>query len=173
MKYYFYALVLVCIGCTAIQPVKSTQSTQPTTSNITNSPEQLSKTKTNILYYYVSPDTKAQFIGIVSGTFYWESGCIYLLKKRDDRIVKLTALFPDLPEGSVSWNEEEKVLTLMNPHPTPQYFEFKMGDIIMTNGYYGSFNLDSPDLDENKIKCATKDGFASIGTYDIRKYIKD
>lgn len=170
MKYLPYLIISLLTACTTVQPV---QITQPEQSIQHHQPLESQKSKTHILYYYVSPDTKAQFIGMVSGTFYWESGCIYLLKKRDDRIVKLTALFPDLPEGSVSWNEEEKVLTLMNPHPTPQYFEFKMGDIIMTNGYYGSFNLDSPDLDENKRKCATKDGFAGIGTYDIQKYIKD
>lgn len=167
MKYLPYLITPLLTACATVQPVQTTQAEQPIQNH---QPLENIKPKTNILYYYVNPDYKAQLMGIVSGTFYWEDGCIYLFNKTGDSIRKLTALFPDLPEGSVSWNEEEKILTLMNPHPTPQYFEFKMGDMISTNGYYGRFNLDSPDLDENKRKCATKDGFAGVGTYSIHKY---
>ncbi|WP_066805111.1 hypothetical protein [Moraxella oblonga] len=170
MKYYFYVLVLACIGCTTVQPIKSAQSTQLITSHSISSLEQHSKTKTTILYYYVSPDTKAQRITEIHGTFHWENECIYLFNKSGDRLVKLTALFPELPKNSVSWNEEQKIITLMNPYPTPQYFDFKMGDVIISNGYYHNTNPEFiASRDEKEKKCISDEGLVFVGTYDIQK----
>lgn len=167
MKYLPCLIALLCIGCKTVQPVPTIQISQ-STQNYQSLNHQ--KSPTTILYYYVSPDTKAQRITEIHGTFHWENECIYLFNKRGDRLVKLTALFPELPKNSVSWNEEQKIITLMNPYPTPQYFDFKMGDVIISNGYYHNANPEFiASRDEKEKKCISDEGLVFVGTYDIQK----
>lgn len=170
MKYLPCLIILLFTACATVQPVQTTQDEQPIQNH---QPLENIKPKTTILYYYVSPDTKAQRITEIHGTFHWENECIYLFNKSSDRLVKLTALFPELPKNSVSWNEEQKIITLMNPYPTPQYFDFKMGDVIISNGYYHNTNPEFiASRDEKEKKCISDEGLVFVGTYDIRQRLK-
>lgn len=147
-------LALPIIGCTTTQP--TTQVGQSTTES----------TQTQILYYWVHPQNPVQMLGVVSGEFYWENGCIYLLQNGK----KFTAQFPELPKDSVVWHEQRRTLTLKNANNLSETVEFQMGDVIHTNGYYSAYTAEKiANTDEQDRKCLSPDGMANIGTVSIEK----
>lgn len=153
-KSLLFALTLSMVGCTTTK-----QSTIPT---ITQAPA-----ITNILYYDVDPVHMGQATAVVVGRFAWEDGCIYLVADG----YKRTAMFPKLPENSVSWNETEKVLVLRNADDLTKEFEFKMGDGINTNGHRIAYSTAlANSFNETDRKCLSKDGIAFVGTFSIDKY---
>lgn len=129
------------------------------------------KNNTRILYYYVDPITMSQNASTVSGKFYWQDGCLYLLNlDKNQNIIKKTMMFPEYPKHEVSWDEEKKILTLVNRDEPPKVFEFKLGDYIRTNGRTTNsipenLTLDSKDDEQ----CLSKDGIAFVGTIDIEQ----
>lgn len=153
-KSLLFALTLSMVGCTTTK--------QPTIPTITQAPA-----ITNILYYDVDPVHMGQATAVVVGRFAWEDGCIYLVADG----YKRTAMFPKLPENSVSWNETEKVLVLRNADDLTKEFEFKMGDGINTNGHRIAYSTAlANSFNETDRKCLSKDGIAFVGTFSIDKY---
>ncbi|OOS23449.1 hypothetical protein B0681_09655 [Moraxella porci DSM 25326] len=148
------ALALSIIGCTTTQP------TIQIGQSVTKS------TQTQILYYWVHPQNPVQMLSVVSGEFYWEDGCIYLLQNGK----KFTAQFPELPKDSVVWNEQRRTLALKNANNLSETVEFQMGDMIHTNGYYSAYMAEKiANTDEQGRKCLSPDGMANIGTVSIEK----
>lgn len=126
---------------------------------------------TRLLYYYTDPRSLAQSISSVSGSFYWQDGCIYLLSFSDDKkIIKKTAMFPKLPKHEVVWHEKDKTITLTNRDNPPKVFIFNMGDYISTNGRTTKSIPDNITLENiGDEQCLSKDGIAFIGTIGIEK----
>ena len=149
-----FTLALLTIGCATTQPtIQAGQST-------------IEPTQTQILYYWVHPQNPVQMLGVVSGGFSWENGCIYLLQNGK----KFTAQFPELPKDSVVWNEQHHTLTLKNANNLSETVEFQMGDMIHTNGYYSAYTAEKiANTDEQDRKCLSPDGMANIGTLSIEK----
>ena len=149
-----FTLALLTIGCATTQPtIQAGQST-------------IEPTQTQILYYWVHPQNPVQMLGVVSGEFSWENGCIYLLQNGK----KFTAQFPELPKDSVVWNEQRRTLTLKNANNLSETVEFQMGDMIHTNGYYSAYTAEKiANTDEQYRKCLSPDGMANIGTLSIEK----
>ncbi|WP_049237079.1 hypothetical protein [Moraxella canis] len=148
------ALALFTIGCATTQPTIQV-------GQLTTEP-----TQTQILYYWVHPQNPVQMLGVVSGEFSWENGCIYLLQNGK----KFTAQFPELPKDSVVWNEQRRTLALKNVNNLSETVEFQMGDMIHTNGYYSAYTAEKiANTDEQDRKCLSPDGMANIGTLSIEK----
>ena len=105
---------------------------------------------------------------MISGQFYWQNYCLYLLNKEG----KFVAAFPELPKDAVYWNEQDKTLTMTNKDRPPKQFTFKMGDVIYTNGriiYSKNINMDIESVEDQKC-LASAAGIANLGTIDIEKY---
>lgn len=87
---------------------------------------------------------------------------------------KYTISYPKLPEGSVLWNEKDKILILKDADDLSEVFEFKTGDTISTNGHYIDYN---PDITLNQgdsiKKCLAKDGVAFVGTMSMHNLSKE
>ena len=161
MKKLVFLCILISLatGCTAMG-----QSTKK--DNLSAKLQQPHTKKTSLLHYTVNPKYMVQMMAVVAGRFQWENGCIYL--HNGDR--KFTAIFPDYPTDSVRWNESEHILTLSNSKTETEVLQFRMGDSILTNGYYVNYN---PDLvavtaPENR-KCLSSDGAAMVGTINMEK----
>lgn len=159
------------IGCVnskiSTQPPKQTDATASVQAQATQSMP--TNPATQILYYYPPEGSVAQALGVVSGNFYWQDGCIYLLKLDPDQTIrKRTAMFPYRPEHAVSWDETTKTLILRD---YSEEYIFKMGDYISTNGYNVGSSYD-PDVmadNEDEKRCLAKDGISFVGTYRISK----
>lgn len=153
-------LALFTIGCATTQP---TTQTMPEPVAPTAKPS-----KTHIMYYWVDPITQGQSIPSISGEFYWQDGCLYLLNQNG----KLAAAFPEFPKDAIQWNEQEKTLTILNKDRPPKQFTFKMGDVIYTNGgiaHKENINMDDQTPEDYKcLKFST--GIAALGTISIEKY---
>lgn len=124
--------------------------------------------KTHIMYYWVDSIDFGQMITTISGGFYWQNGCLYLLNKEG----KFTTTFPELPKGAIQWNEQDKTLTMTNKDRPPKQFTFKMGDVIYNNGriiYKENINMDIETPESQKC-LASADGIAELGTIVIEKY---
>lgn len=175
MKKPIFLILFLLLGCasntnkqiptinTQMQTVKQNNHTSIDNQELTNKDN-----NTRLLYYYVPEDSMAQFMSSVRGTFYWQDGCIYLLNfDENKKIIKKTAMFPELPKNAVVWDEKNKVLTLKNGDDV---FKFEMGDYIHTNGRSISRIPDNMVLDnKDDEKCLSKDGIAFVGTISIEK----
>ncbi len=153
-------LSLLSIGCTTTQPISQTI------------PEPIAPTakpsKTHIMYYWVHSPDFGQMLTTISGQFYWQDYCLYLLNKEG----KFVPTFPELPKDAVYWNEQDKTLTMTNKDRPPKQFTFKMGDVIYTNGrIIDKKNIDMNNKSPEIQKClASASGIAELGTIDIEKY---
>ncbi len=153
-------LSLLSIGCAT---------TQPTTQTL---PEPVAPTakpsKTHIMYYWVHSPDFGQMLITISGQFYWQDYCLYLLNREG----KFVPTFPELPKDAVYWNEQDKTLTMTNKDRPPKQFTFKMGDVIYTNGrIIDKKNIDMNNKSPEIQKClASASGIAELGTIDIEKY---
>lgn len=157
------ALVLSIIGCTTTQP--TVQAPQQVSQPIAETAKPI---KTHIMYYWVDPITQGQSIPSISGQFYWQDGCLYLLNQHG----KLAATFPEFPKDAIWWNEQDKTLTMTNKDRPPKQFTFKMGDVIYTNGMnYPIKNalLDNKTPEDIKYLSSAV-GVANLGTISIEKY---
>ncbi len=156
-------LVLSIIGCTTTQP--TVQAPQQVSQPIAPTAKPV---KTHIMYYWVDPITQGQSIPSISGEFYWQDGCLYLLNQNG----KLAARFPEFPKDDIRWNEQDKTLTMTNKDRPPKQFTFKMGDVIYTNGMnYPIKNALLDNKTPEDLKCfASASGMAAIGTISIEKF---
>ena len=166
-KFLTLVLALSIIGCTTTQPtVQSPQQAVEPIAQPTN------PVKTHLAYYWVHSPDFGQMLTMISGQFYWQNYCLYLLNKEG----KFVAAFPELPKDAVYWNEQDKTLTMTNKDRPPKQFTFKMGDVIYTNGKssrYEDFLVDRfmEDKSPEDIKClASAVGIADLGTISIEKY---
>ncbi|OOR83016.1 hypothetical protein [Moraxella canis] len=162
-----FTLALLTIGCTTTQP--AVQAPQQVNQPIAPTAKPV---KTHIMYYWVDPITQGQSIPSISGEFYWQDGCLYLLNQYG----KLAATFPEFPKDAIQWNEQDKTLTITNKDSPPKQFTFKMGDVIYTNGSnfrYEDISVDRfmNDKTPEDIKCLSSAvGVANLGTISIEKY---
>ena len=118
------------------------------------------KQTTSIFYYPVAPVGHGQATALVTGTFAWKAGCLYLVGKDG---VYHTAMFPMYPKGLVQWDEASKTITL-DGH------DFKMGDFISTNGHYSDYVANSPmglEYQNQGNKKCLNPSIANIGTMDL------
>lgn len=173
MRKFSYALLtLTLIGCTT--PKSSTQPAPSHDIAVMAAKGQAVQSvptgfTTQIMYYYPPEGSVAQFLGIVSGSFYWQDGCIYLLQLNPDQTIRRrTAMFPHRPEDAVSWDEATQTLTLRGG---ADEYTFKMGDYISTNGYnVGSgYDPDAMAENEDEKRCLAQDGISFVGTYNMTK----
>ena len=162
-KFLTLVLALSIIGCTTTQPtVQSPQQAVEPIAQPTN------PVKTHLAYYWVNSPDFGQMLTMISGQFYWQNYCLYLLNKEG----KFVAAFPELPKDAVYWNEQDKTLTMTNKDRPPKQFTFKMGDVIYTNGriiYSKNINMDIESVEDQKC-LASAAGIANLGTIDIEKY---
>ena len=162
-KFLTLVLALSIIGCTTTQPtVQSPQQAVEPIAQPTN------PVKTHLAYYWVHSPDFGQMLTMISGQFYWQNYCLYLLNKEG----KFVAAFPELPKDAVYWNEQDKTLTMTNKDRPPKQFTFKMGDVIYTNGriiYSKNINMDIESVEDQKC-LASAAGIANLGTIDIEKY---
>lgn len=182
MRKLFFIISLSLFGCMQQNKIetltpnnynfgaKDQKSELPNGDNIKSANGQKTN-NTRILYYYVDPITLSQNASDVSGTFYWQDECLYLLSfDENKKIIKKTVMFPEYPKHEVSWNEEKKTLTLIDRGEPPKTFEFQMGDYIRTNGRSVSKIPDNISLkNQEEYECLSKDGISFIGTIDIEK----
>ncbi len=157
------ALALLTIGCVTTQP--TTQAPQQAVEPVVQTAKPV---QTHIMYYWVDPITQGQSIPSISGEFYWQDGCLYLLNQHG----KLAAAFPEFPKDAIQWNEQEKTLTIANKDTPPKQFTFKMGDVIYTNGGIAhKENINMDDQTPEDYKCLEfSTGIANLGTISIEKY---
>ena len=156
-------LALSIIGCTTTQP--TVQAPQQVNQPVAPTAKPV---KTHIMYYWVDPITQGQSIPSISGEFYWQDGCLYLLNQHG----KLAAAFPEFPKDAIQWNEQDKTLTMTNKDSPPKQFTFKMGDVIYTNGGIAhKENINMDDQTPEDYKCLEfSTGIAALGTISIEKY---
>ncbi len=156
-------LALSIIGCTTTQPAVQAphQAVEPIA-------QTAKPVKTHIMYYWVDPITQGQSIPSISGQFYWQDGCLYLLNQHG----KLAAAFPEFPKDAIQWNEQDKTITMTNKDRPPKQFTFKMGDVIYTNGGIAhKENINMDDQTPEDYKCLEfSTGIAALGTISIEKY---
>ena len=162
-KFLTLVLALSIIGCTTTQP--TVQSPQQAVEPIAQTAMPV---KTHIMYYWVDPITQGQSIPSISGQFYWQDGCLYLLNQHG----KLAAAFPEFPKDAIQWNEQDKTITMTNKDRPPKQFTFKMGDVIYTNGGIAhKENINMDDQTPEDYKCLEfSTGIAALGTVSIEKY---
>lgn len=158
-----FTLALFTIGCTTTQP--TTQAPQQAVEPVAPTAKPV---QTHIMYYWVDPITQGQSIPSISGEFYWQDGCLYLLNQHG----KLAAAFPEFPKDAIQWNEQDKTLTMTNKDTPPKQFTFKMGDVIYTNGGIAhKENINMDDQTPEDYKCLEfSTGIAALGTISIEKY---
>ena len=156
-------LALFTIGCATTQP--TVQAPQQVSQPVAQTAK---SAKTHIMYYWVDPITQGQSIPSISGQFYWQDGCLYLLNQHG----KLAAAFPEFPKDAIQWNEQDKTLTMTNKDRPPKQFTFKMGDVIYTNGGIAhKENINMDDQTPEDYKCLEfSTGIAALGTISIEKY---
>ena len=106
-KFLTLALVLFTIGCTTKQP--TTQTIPEPIAQPTN------PVKTHLAYYWVHSPDFGQMLTMISGQFYWQNYCLYLLNKEG----KFVAAFPELPKDAIQWNEQDKTLTMTKKTDRP------------------------------------------------------
>ncbi|OOS23450.1 hypothetical protein B0681_09660 [Moraxella porci DSM 25326] len=145
------ALALFTIGCTTTQP--TFQAPQQVSQPIAATAKPV---KTHIMYYWVDPITQGQSIPSISGEFYWQDGCLYLLNQHG----KLAATFPEFPKDAIQWNEQDKTLTMTNKDRPPKQFTFKMGDVIYANG--GIAHKENINMDDQAQKIINALNFQQV-----------
>ncbi len=89
-------LALSIIGCATTQP--TVQAPQQVSQPIAPTAK---PSKTHIMYYWVHSPDFGQMLTTISGQFYWQDYCLYLLNREG----KFVPTFPELPKDAVYWNE--------------------------------------------------------------------
>lgn len=149
------ALLVGLSACTTSSPTIDKQSTPLAAVNDLSAKP--IKIKTSIFTYPFDPEINiAQTQAVVSGTFIWEKGCIFL--KTGDEYT--TPLFPS---SVTTWDEQKQIITI-DGHA------FKMGDDIRTNGGYGRYDPAegfSNELEKQGNKKCLKPTLSGIGTQGL------
>jgi len=149
------ALLVGLSACTTSSPTIDKQSTPLAAVNDLSAKP--IKIKTSIFTYPFDPEINiAQTQAVVSGTFIWEKGCIFL--KMGDEYT--TPLFPS---SVTTWDEQKQIITI-DGHA------FKMGDDIRTNGGYGKYDPVegfSNELENMGNKKCLKPTLSGIGTQGL------
>lgn len=151
------ALLVVLSACTTSSPTIDKPSTPITTAAVNDLSKAQPQIKTSIFTYAFDPEINiAQTQAVVSGTFIWEEGCIFL--KMGDEYT--TPLFPS---SVTTWDEQKQIITI-DGHA------FKMGDAIHTNGGYGRYDPAkgfSNELENMGDKKCLKPTLSGIGTQGL------
>lgn len=153
----YLALLVGLSACTTSSPTINKPSTPLTTAAVNDLSEKSTQIKTSIFTYpFDSEINIAQTQAVVSGTFIWKEGCIFL--KTGDEYT--TPLFP----SSVTiWDEQKQIITIGG-------YAFKMGDDIHTNGGYGRYDSAegfNKELEKAGNKKCLKPTLSGIGTQGL------
>ncbi len=151
------ALSIVLSACTTPSPTIDKPSTPITIAAVNDLSKAQPQIKTSIFTYPFDPEVNiAQTQAVVSGTFIWEEGCVFL--KMEDEYT--TPLFPS---SVTTWDEQKQIITI-DGHA------FKMGDHIRTNGGYGKYDPAegfSNELEKACDKKCLKPTLSGIGTQGL------